>query len=241
MANFVLVHGGGHGGWCYKPVAQLLRAAGHTVYCPSLTGLGERDHLLGPDIDLETHIDDIVQLLFFEDIDDAIIVGHSYGGMVIAGIADRCPERVGHRVYLDAAYPDDGESLLDHAGEMIRGARALGEDRDGIELAMSPSMVIVEMMGITDPQMQQWALERLRPHPWKCFTQKLHFKDEARMRAIPESHIICSGTADSRDMERLTKAAEGRIWAIDTGHDLMLTEPDWVAERLGDVAATMGN
>lgn len=241
MANFVLVHGGGHGGWCYKPVAQRLRAAGHTVYCPSLTGLGERDHLLSADIDLETHIADVVQLLFFEDIEDAILVGHSYGGMVITGVADRCPQRVGHRVYLDAAYPDDGQSLVDRAGPMMKVARAMGEDRDGIELALCPSMEVVQMMGITDPDMQQWVLQRLRPHPWKCFTQQLHLEDEARMRAIPESHIICSSAADRFDLERMTKASEGRVWAIDTGHDLMLTEPDWVAARLGDVAEIMGN
>src|SRR6266704_2926101 len=100
MATYVLVHGGSHGGWCYQRVARLLRSAGHDVYAPTLTGVGERAHLLGPDVDLETHITDVVQLLRYEDLNDVILVGHSYGGMVITGVADRALDRVGHLVYL---------------------------------------------------------------------------------------------------------------------------------------------
>jgi pimeloyl-ACP methyl ester carboxylesterase len=89
MATYVLVHGGAHGGWCYGPVARRLRAAGHEVHAPTLTGLGERSHLLRPGIDLDTHIEDVVRVLHYEDVRDAILVGHSYGGMVITGVADR--------------------------------------------------------------------------------------------------------------------------------------------------------
>jgi len=112
MATFVLVHGGGHGGWCYQPVARLLRSQGHDVYTPTLTGLGEREHLLSPDIDLDTQITDVVKTLQFEDLREVILVGHSYGGMVITGVADRATDRVGHLVYLDAAYPQNGQSLV---------------------------------------------------------------------------------------------------------------------------------
>ena len=115
MATFVLVHGGGHGGWCYQLVARRLQAKGHLVYAPSLPGMGEHTHQIHPGIDLDAHIDDVVNLLFSEDLRHAIIVGHSYGGMVITGVADRASDRVGHRVYLDAAYPQDGESLHEHA------------------------------------------------------------------------------------------------------------------------------
>ena len=108
MATYVLVHGGGHGGWCYHPVARLLEARGHTVYAPTLTGLGERSHLLSPAIDLDVHIHDVVQLLHYEDLRDVILVGHSYGGMVITGIADRATDRIGQLVYLDAANPVNG-------------------------------------------------------------------------------------------------------------------------------------
>src|SRR4030095_346687 len=96
MKTYVLVHGGGHGGWCYQPVARILRSKGHEGYAPSLTGLGDREHLLSPAVDLDVHITDIVKLLEFEDLRDVIVVGHSYGGMVITGIADRATDRVGH-------------------------------------------------------------------------------------------------------------------------------------------------
>src|SRR5215472_7308781 len=122
MATYVLVHGGGHGGWCYQKVARLLRAAGHEVHAPSLTGLGERAHLLpliGRHVDLDMHVRDIVEYLYYYDLRDVILVGHSYGGMVITGAADRAADRVGRLVYLDAANPVDGQSLVDVAGPII--------------------------------------------------------------------------------------------------------------------------
>jgi pimeloyl-ACP methyl ester carboxylesterase len=111
VATYVLVHGGAHGGWCYRRVGQILRPAGHEVHAPTLTGLGERSHLLGLGTDLETHISDVVNVFLYEDLRDVILVGQSYGGMVITGVADRVLERVAHLVYLDAALPEDGESL----------------------------------------------------------------------------------------------------------------------------------
>ena len=124
MATYVLVHGGAHGGWCYRDVARLLRSAGHEVFTPTLTGLGERAHLLSPDIDLDTHITDVVAVLRWEDLHDVILVGHSYGGMVITGVADRAADRVGHIVYLDAATPVNGESLAVIAAPLMDAARA---------------------------------------------------------------------------------------------------------------------
>jgi len=237
MAIFVLVHGGGHGGWCYQPVARLLQKAGHIVYAPSLTGLGDRAHLVTDKVDLDMHITDIVRLLEYEDLRDAIIVGHSYGGMVITGVADRAADRVGHRVYLDAAYPRHDESLLEHAGPMISAARQGGRVIDGVELVQFPDMAGPEFYGVIDPVQNAWAKARLTPQPWKCFDQKLRLTNEPAMRAIPESHIICTATKPGRNMELLQQRAQGRVWDIDTGHDLMLTEPDWVAEKLLLIAA----
>ncbi len=239
MAIFVLVHGGGHGGWCYQPVARLLQAQGHVVYAPSLTGLADRAHLLSPDVDLDTHVTDIAQLLEYEDLHNAILVGHSYGGMVITGAADRAASRVGHRVYLDAAYPENGMSLLDHAPASISPTRALGRIIDGVELVQFPDMMGPEVYGITDPAQIAWARTRLSPQPWKTFEQKLRLTNEAAMRAIPESHIICSITKPGRDMALLQHRAQGRVWDIDTGHDLMITEPGWVADKL-HIIATAG-
>ncbi|MFC0206374.1 alpha/beta fold hydrolase [Novosphingobium soli] len=236
MATFVLVHGGGHGGWCYKPVAQRLRAMGHEVHAPSLTGLADRRHLMSDAIDLETHITDIAELLEFEDLTAVILVGHSYGGMVITGAADRRPARVGHRVYLDAAYPRDGESLYEHAYEAIHGARQGLHEADGVELVMAPMPGMAAFFGVTDPQLGAWTDARLTAQPWACFTQKLALTNEAAMRAIPESHLVCTSTLAGRDLALLQARSQGRVWDVDTGHDLMLTEPDWVAERLDAIA-----
>ena len=237
MAVFILIHGGGHGGWCYQPVARLLQQAGHIVYAPSLTGLADRAHLVSADIDLDMHITDVARLLEYEDLTNVIIVGHSYGGMVITGVADRATARIGHRVYLDAAYPVHNESLLEHAGPMISMARQGGRIIDGVELVQFPDMSGPEFYGVTNPAQNAWAKARLTPQPWKCFEQKLQLTNEAAMRAIPESHLICTVTIPGRNMELLMQRSNGRVWDIDTGHDLMITEPDWVAEKLQQVVA----
>src|SRR5713101_4428932 len=111
MATFVLVQGGWVGGWYWKRVTPLLSAAGHEVFAPTLTGLGERAHLAAPDIGLETHIQDVLGVLTYEDLSNVVLVGHSYGGMVITGVAERAPERLAHLVYFDAFVPTDGQAL----------------------------------------------------------------------------------------------------------------------------------
>ncbi|MBL9137376.1 MAG: alpha/beta hydrolase [Verrucomicrobiales bacterium] len=114
--TFVLVHGATAGGWEWKSTGQYLAADGHTVYRATLTGLGERMHLNSTNVDLQTHIDDVVNLILFEDLHDIVLTGHSYGGMVITGVMDRVPERIRHVVFLDAAVPEDGMSLWDLFG-----------------------------------------------------------------------------------------------------------------------------
>ena len=239
MATYVLVHGGGHGGWCYTKVARRLRAAGHDVYAPTLTGLGERSHLLRPGIDLDLHIDDVVALLHYEDLRDVILVGHSYGGMVITGIADRAAERIGRLVYLDAANPVNGQSLLDVAGPMIEATRPAGAVVDGVELVLLPSPEAGRFYGVTDDDDVAWMADRLTGHPWACFEQPLRLTNEDALWAIPRYHIVCSATVATRDRTMVEEArAAGRFWEIDTGHDLMITEPAWVAEALLEVAAS---
>lgn len=232
MASYVLVHGGGHGGWCYQPVARLLRAEGHDAYTPTLTGLGEREHLLHPDIDLDWQITDVVKLMQFEDLHKVILVGHSYGGMVITGAADRATDRVGHLVYLDAATPENGQSLQDIAGPYMDAARSQGQIVDDIELVLFPSEETIEFYGVSDERQLAWMKPKLTPHPWKCFEQKLVLHNEAAMRRIPQTHIACTWTLPYRDVDSIREAAEGRLWDIDTGHDLMITEPEKVAELL---------
>jgi pimeloyl-ACP methyl ester carboxylesterase len=239
MATYVLVHGGGHGGWCYQRVARLLRAAGHEVYAPTLTGLGDRAHLVDAGVDLDLHTRDVAAVLHFEDLRDVILVGHSYGGMVITGAADLAADRVGKLVYLDAANPTNKQSLVDVTGGYIDFVRPLGTVVDGVELVLLPSVDdVTTLYGVTDPDDVAWMVERLTPHPWKCFEQKLELTDEAALWAIPQFHIVCTSTLATRDPDLMGKArAEGRLWDIDTGHDLMVTEPEATAQALLQVAA----
>jgi pimeloyl-ACP methyl ester carboxylesterase len=241
MATFVLVHGGAHGGWCYQRVTRRLRQAGHEVYALSLTGLGERSHLVGPHVDLSLHIQDVVAVLHYEDLEDVILVGHSYGGMVITGAADRAAARIGKLVYLDAANPKNGESLVDVAGPVIELTRPAGQVIDGVELVLLPSPDAGRMYGITDPDDLAWMASRLTGHPWKCFEEKLELLDQSEFSKIPQYHIVCTSTLATRDPRLMAEArAAGRLWEIDTGHDLMITEPQKVMEALLAVAAAAG-
>jgi pimeloyl-ACP methyl ester carboxylesterase len=187
-------------------VKRRLEAAGHEVFAPSLTGLAERARSLSADVDLDFHIDDVVQLLRYWDLHDAIVVGHSYGGMVITGVGDRAAARVGKLVYLDAANPRNGESLVDVAGPVIEMTRPMGAVVDGVELVLLPAPGAAAFYGISDPADAAWADARLTGHPWKCFAQKLQLTNEHR------------------------------VWEIDTGHDLMITEPERVTAALLEVA-----
>ena len=237
MATYVLVHGGGHGGWCYQKVARLLRAEGHEVHAPTMTGLGERSHFVRPGIDLDVHITDIVNVLHYENLRDVILVGHSYGGMVITGVADRAGDRIGRLVYLDAANPENGQSLVDVAGPIIESVRPNGEVVNGVELVLLPAPGAGAFFGATDPADIAWMDERLTGHPWPCFEQKLVLADEDAVRAIPQVHIVCTSTIPTRDAKLMeTARAEGRLWDIDTGHDLMITEPERVTQALLEVA-----
>ncbi len=239
MATYVLVHGGGHGGWCYQRVARLLQAEGHQVYAPTLSGLGERSGLLTEAIDLALHADDVAAVLHYEDLRDVILVGHSYGGMVITGTADLAADRIGKLVFLDAATPRNGQSLVDVAGPVINAVRPMGRVVDGIELVLLPAPDAGLLYGVTDPGDLAWMAERLTGHPWKCFEQPLALRNEDALWAIPQYHIVCTSTVPTRDKSLMDQArAAGRLWEIDTGHDLMITEPARTADALLQVAAS---
>lgn len=233
MATYVLVHGGHHGGWCYQKVARLLRKAGHEVYSPTLSGLGERHHLLSPDVDLEMHITDVVGVLTFEDLHDVILVGHSYGGMVITGVADRVPDRIKELVYLDAAHPRNGESLADVAVQIMAVCKGWVREVDGVELVTWPETLNPVFFGVTDPADIAWMQPRLHQHPWKCYTQKLRLRNEAVVRRLPRTDINCASRVrefDERRKAELLKA--NRAWEIDTGHDVMISEPEKLTQML---------
>jgi pimeloyl-ACP methyl ester carboxylesterase len=208
------------------------------VCTPTLTGLGERSHLLSADVDLDLHIRDIVAVLHYEDLRDVVLVGHSYGGMVITGVADRAADRIGRLVFLDAANPVNHQSLVDVSGPVINAVRPYGKVVDGIELVLLPSPDAGLLYGVTDPDDLAWMASRLTGHPWRCFEQPLELSHEARLWAIPQYHIVCTSTLATRGRALMQKARdEGRLWEIDTGHDLMITAPDAVTDALLHVLA----
>jgi pimeloyl-ACP methyl ester carboxylesterase len=216
-------------------VAKILRAKGHEVYAPSLTGLADREHLLSAAINLDTHITDIVKLLQYEDLHNVILVGHSYGGMVITGVADRATDRIANLVYLDAAFPSNGQSLVDHAGEVILAAREKARVVDGVELVLYPGEDPMEFYGVTDPAQIAWMKPKLTPHPWACFEQKLVLANEEAMRQLPISFIFSGVQIENLTDEirgQIRELTQGRFWEIDTGHDLMISEPQQTAEAL---------
>lgn len=239
MSTFLLVHGAFHGGWCWTKLSPLLRAAGYEVHAPTLTGLGERSHLLNRTIDLDTHIKDIVNLLVFEDLTDAIIVGHSYGGMVIAGVAQKVPDRLGHLVYLDAITPEDGHSALDcikpETAALFR--RLAFEKGDGWLLPCPSGWTF----GVTEGNEVNWLMQNLTPHPLATFEQKLSFRNPLAM-ALPKTFIWCNGSArkNVREDWPMLPPSFPSGWGcyeIKTGHDAMITAPDELARTLTAVAA----
>jgi pimeloyl-ACP methyl ester carboxylesterase len=239
MANYVLVHGGGHGGWCYDKVARRLRAAGHDVYTPTLTGLGERKHLLSAETNLSTHITDVVNVLIYEDLREVILVGHSYGGMVITGVADSAAERIQELVYLDAAHPADGQSLVDTAPMAMAFARSSSQTIDGVELVMWPNDEMVAAMGATDPDDVAMLRAKMVPHPWKCFDEPLVLKNGRSAFELPRTNINCSANLrNSAAADRANQVSGDRNYEIDTGHDIMVTEPDWLTATLIEIAET---
>jgi pimeloyl-ACP methyl ester carboxylesterase len=204
-----------------------------------MTGVGERSYLVGPNVDLDLHIRDITSVLHYEDLRDVLLVGHSYGGMVITGAADRAAERVAALIYLDAATPVNGQSLVDVAGPIIQATRPLGRVIDGTELVLLPAPGAGAFYGVTDPGQLAWMDERLTGHPWRCFEQRLDLSNEEALWAIRQYHVVCTSTLATRDPDLMNRArADGRLWAIDTGHDLMITEPQLVADALLEIAAT---
>jgi pimeloyl-ACP methyl ester carboxylesterase len=228
-STFVLVHGAWAGGWAWREVASHLRAAGHEVFTPTLTGLGERVHLATPETDLDTHIQDILGVLEYEMLRDVILVGHSYGGMVVTGVAERAPERLAHLVYLDALVPEDGQSLADIFGPEI-GARLEGAARAYGEGWRVPH----------DPP----DAPRMTPHPLKTGVQALAVKNPAA-RALPRTFIYCTegkeematGFAITRAAERAKTAGSWRYLELPTRHVPMETAPLELAATLHGIAA----
>ncbi len=235
MATFVLVHGTGYGGWVWQKLTALLRCRGHEVYAPTLTGLSDRNHLLNCEVNLTTHITDIANLVFYEDLSNVILIGNSYAGMVITGVASKMPERLKLLVYLYAYIPDDGQSEADLLpAEIFATRQAEAAKRGG--LIQSPPPV---SFGITDPVLEEWIKTRMTPHPLDTYTEPVSSGD-ARSAAIPRIFIHCTGNPDTTPDPFAPSAAKARSrgWKVnnmETGHLAMLTAPQQLAAILFQV------
>jgi pimeloyl-ACP methyl ester carboxylesterase len=226
VSTFVLVHGAWHGGWCWRFVRPLLKE--HEVFAPSLTGLGERTHLARPEIDLDTHIADVVSLLEMEDLREVILVGHSYGGMVVTGAADRAHRRIKRLVYLDAFVPEDGKCLLDYVVPE-RAARMREEGEKAGSVAPPP----LSLWGVTRPEHIDFIKPREARHPFGTMTQKIRLLGNAAH--LPKTFIYCSSPATGsfdQFAARYRNAPGWTFFELATGHDAMILMPERVAELL---------
>ncbi|MYW89705.1 alpha/beta hydrolase [Amycolatopsis rubida] len=235
MTTFVLVHGAWHSGRAWDRVVPLLEAAGHRVLAPSLTGYGDKKHLLGPEIGLDTHVQDIVDLLRGEE--DVVLVGHSYAGMVISSAANEVPDRVAGLVYLDAMVPEDGETAVDVqpvSQSLIDLAKQHGDGWRVPPLPEQPAPF--GLFGVTDPADVAWVRGMLSDQPVRCLQQPARL-DNPAARAIPRTHIHCVGATPKGITRRPVPAIQpngtpSQVWELQTGHDCMITMPVELSELL---------
>ncbi len=212
--TFVLVHGAWHGGWCWKKLTPLLRAAGHQVYVPTLTGLGERSHLLTPEINLDTHIHDVNAVLEYEDLHDVVLVGHSYGGMVIAGVERMSYTRLVGLVYLDAFLPEHGQSLSDYAP--VPPTR-----EDGWRIPPGTALD----MGVTDETDAAWVDARLGDQPIKTFIQPVQMLQDHN-QSIVHTFIQCTQAPFFAEAGERAKRQGFHFYELqEAGHDAMMSQP----------------
>src|SRR5437879_11272240 len=228
MAVFVLVHGAWHGGWCYQRVARHLRADRHDVYTPTLTGLGERSHLLTDTIDLNTHIQDVLNVIRWEGLDDVVLCGHSYAGMVVTAVADTIPAKISALVYLDAYVPKDGERVWDYFDEerrntIMKDAAALG----GYAIRPPP----VEHFDVNEHD-RKWVRAKLTPQPIRTLQQVIRLTggyERSRRRV----YVYATGPSSMAGWyEELRDDPAWTIRVTACGHDQMLDAPEEIATIL---------
>jgi pimeloyl-ACP methyl ester carboxylesterase len=230
--SFVLVHGAWHGGWCYARVAEILRARGHRVFSPTLTGLAERSHLAHAGVNCSTHIQDVVNVIQSEQLNEVILCGHSYGGMVVGGVADAIPNRIASLVYLDAAIPENGKSLFDlmreRAAEQVAFVVNATLDQGGQMVPPFPASAFN-----VNPADQALVDALCTPQPFATFCERL--KLTGAYLSIPKkTYILATDWAGTHHHGMYARAKADKTWStfeVPSGHDVMLDAP----ERLADI------
>jgi pimeloyl-ACP methyl ester carboxylesterase len=227
LAVVVLAHGAWSAAWAWKKVRPLMAAAGHEFFAPTYTGLGERAHLARPENDLETHIDDVVGVLKCEELRNVVLLGHSYGGMVATGVADRAPERVARIIYLDAFVPENGQALVDFLPQQAR-QRMLDSVKSGDGWRVTPNPVPPD----TSDDDAAWVTKFRMPQSVRCFQQPIRLRAEL---TLPRSYIQCMHYADHGPFGQFAARARAEGWRLDeldSSHSPNVTAPGALMELL---------
>ena len=229
---FLVCHGAWSAGWAWKKMHPLMAAAGHRLVTPSYTGLGERAHLANPSIDLETHIEDVLNVIQYEDLRDIVLLGHSYGGMVATGVADRARDRVAQLIYIDAFVPADGQSLFD-LYDVDR--QRMQELKNGGEWRVPPNPTPPD----TSPADQEWLSARRVHMPIKCFETRLRLQGGAL--TLPRTYIYATRITPQDTFGRYAKQTKAdpawRYHEIDASHSPNVTAPEALMALLQKIAA----
>ncbi len=231
--TFVLVHGAWHGGWCWRRVSDLLEKQGHKVFTPTLTGLGERSHLLRTGINVSTHVTDVVNVLKWEGLSDVALCGHSYGGMVVSGVAEQMGDKIASIVFLDAFVPENGDSMVELTSQTVRDGLKAATDRG--EMAMAPRPAAAFLVNVKD---QAWVDAMCTPHPIGTMTEKLVLTG-ARERIGKKTYIRAGAYPNpgfDKALERVKADKSWRVYSVPCGHDVMVDMPEQLAKTLLEVA-----
>lgn len=229
MAVIVLAHGAWSSAWAWKKVRPFMVEAGHQFFTPSYSGLGERAHLASPSNDLETHIEDVLGVIGYEDLRDVVLMGHSYGGMVATGVADRARDRVAQLIYLDAFVPENGQALVDLTpGERDRHVSSV-QAGDGWRVSPNPTPPD------TSPEDLAWVEKFRMPQSVKCFVQPLRLSAPLTLSRV---YIHCTRYADKKPFAQFAERARRDGWPcydLDASHSPNVTAPDALAELLSRI------
>jgi pimeloyl-ACP methyl ester carboxylesterase len=230
--TFLVCHGAWSAGWAWKKMHPRMLAAGHRLVTPSYTGLGERAHLANPSIDLETHIADILNVIRYEDLHDIVLIGHSYGGMVATGVANRARDRVAQLIYLDAFVPKDGQSLLDLNEPARERMQELAKTGDGWRVPPNPTPPDTPQADV------EWLTERRVDMPIKCFETRLKLSGEPSM---PRSYIYATRVTPADTFSPFARRAQSepgwRYHEIDASHSPNVTAPEALMALLQRIVA----
>ncbi len=231
MTTYVLVHGAYHGSWCWQDFVPLLEARGHRVLTPTLTGLGDRFAEATREVGTSTHIADVLALYEERGLSDTVLVGHSYGGLIVGGVADAIPEKVSTLVFLDSLIPEDGLSMLDKQSAE-RSAHLLNEakNHNGWQIPVPP----ITFFGLLEPAHQQLGIDNCVPQPLKCFSEKSTIT--GAYLSVPQTAYIRCTTPPLPFMAQFQETAEQHdgwdVYEMATGHDCMISDPEGLAEIL---------